>query len=340
MSMPASERSLRTPEPLVQRVFAVLADGATHSDEQLAAAHAVSRSAICKAVGVLEELGLAVETTPHRGYRLAQPITLLDSARIAAQLTPALRERLRAGQIAWSLPSTNSALLARAEPSPGQFDFLLAEYQSAGRGRRERQWFAPPGGALCLSIGWSHAALPRGAAALSLVVGVCVRRALRAHLNSPLQLKWPNDLLADGCKLGGVLIEMRSASAGPAYGVIGVGINCALDVASMRRVRDAGTEPIDLATLGVARCDRNQLAAALLNEIVGGVMAFEHHGLAPFALEWNEADALAGRVVEVSLPHSTHSGVACGIDAAGALGVQTADGMRHFHSGEISVRAK
>ena len=122
---------------------------------------------------------------PSRPRRIAViawpgPITLLDARAIVAQLSPALRERLRAGEIAWSLPSTNSALLARAEPSPGQFDFLLAEYQSAGRGRRERQWFAPPGGALCLSIGWSYATLPRGAAALSLAVGVCVRRALRA----------------------------------------------------------------------------------------------------------------------------------------------------------------
>ncbi len=328
------------PETLVQRVYAALADGAAHSGEQLAAAQAVSRSAIWKAVGALQELGLSIEAAPHRGYRLGGPVTPLQATRIVAGLSPAVRKRLRGAEVAWTLPSTNSTLLARAEPPVGQFDFLLAECQSAGRGRRARQWLAPPGGALCLSIGWSYAALPRGAAALSLAVGVCARRALAEFAGVPVQLKWPNDLLCAERKLGGILIELRAESAGPAYVVIGVGINCALGAAFSRRVQQAGTVPTDLAALGVAACDRNRLAAILLTEIVGGVMEFERHGLAPFAAEWSAADALAGRAVSVSMAGSEYAGLACGIDSEGALCVRGADTVRQFHSGEVSVRAR
>ncbi len=112
-------------------------------------------------------------------------------------------------------------------------------------------------------IGWTYPALPRGASALSLAVGVCVRRALHAFAGVPVQLKWPNDLLAAERKLGGILIELRAESAGPAYVVIGVGINCALGEALSRRVQDEGTNPIDLAELGVAACDRNRLGSAV-----------------------------------------------------------------------------
>jgi BirA family biotin operon repressor/biotin-[acetyl-CoA-carboxylase] ligase len=337
----ASEASATPPaETLVQRVFGALADGALHSGEQLATQQNVSRSAIWKAVGALQDLGLGIESAPHRGYRLAIPLTPLDTAQIDARLAPALRARLRSAEIAWSLPSTNSALLARAEPPPGHVDYLLAEYQSAGRGRRGRQWFAPPGGALCLSIGLSFAALPLGAAALSLAVGVCARRALRKFADLPIQLKWPNDLLAADRKLGGILIELRAESTGPAYAVIGVGVNCALGAALTRRMQDAGTDPIDLAALGVTACDRNQLAAHLLTEIVNGAWEFERQGFGAFAAEWNQADALIGRAVKLSLPGSEYSGVARGIDAEGALCVQGESAIQHFHSGEVSVRAQ
>ena len=347
MNASAAECAAAAPEQsLAQRVFGALADGAVHSGEQLAAQQAVSRSAIRKAVGALQELGLAVETVPHRGYRLVSPVVPLEAARIRAQLAPEARERLRDAEVAWSLDSTNSTLLARGEragrgvPPAGQYDFLAAEYQTAGRGRRARQWFAPPGGALCLSLGWSFTALPGGGAALSLVIGVCARRALAAITERPVQLKWPNDLQAGGRKLGGILIELRADATGPAYAVIGLGINCALGAALAGRVRDAGTEPIDLAAMGVAACDRNWLVAGLISEIVAGVLEFERHGFASFAPEWRAADALAGSMVSVTLPGSEFVGRARGVAADGALRVERDGEVRQFHSGEVSVRVQ
>jgi BirA family transcriptional regulator, biotin operon repressor / biotin---[acetyl-CoA-carboxylase] ligase len=331
---------------LAQRVFVALADGAVHSGEQLAATHAVTRSAIWKAVGNLQELGLPVESVPSRGYRLATPVVPLDAARIRELVEPQLRARLRGAEVAWSMASTNNALLERAERpgrgvSPtGQFDFLGAEYQSAGRGRRGRQWLAPPGGALCMSLGWSFATLPAGASALSLAVGVCVRRALSEFAPQPVQLKWPNDLQVNGRKLGGILIELRAEATGPAYVVIGVGINCALGTELTGRVRETGTEPVDLASLDVAGCDRNRLAARLINEIARGVLEFERNGFSAFAPEWSAADALAGRMVSVSAPDGEFSGRAGGVAADGALRVERDGELRLFHTGEVSVRAQ
>jgi BirA family transcriptional regulator, biotin operon repressor / biotin---[acetyl-CoA-carboxylase] ligase len=329
---------------LVQRVFVALADGAVHSGEQLAAGQRVSRTAIWKAVGALQELGVSIDAAPKRGYRMATPVTPLAAERISAQLPPEVRARLRRGEVAWSLASTNSALLAPAQQDaagllPGQFDFLAAEYQSAGRGRSSRQWFAPPGGALCLSLAWSFAALPKGAAALSLAVGVCALRALASIAPLDVRLKWPNDLLAGERKLGGILIELRAEGGGPAYVVIGIGINCALGARVSSQVREAGAEPVDLASLGVAHCDRNQLAAELLGQIVRGVLEFERAGLAPFAADWAAADALAGRVVTVALADGQFVGHARGIDADGALCVHGNGALRRFNSGEVSVRA-
>lgn len=331
---------------LVQRVFHALADGAVHSGEQLAAGHGVTRSAVWKAVGALQELGVAIEATPNRGYGLAAPIVPLEVVRIRAQLAPDVRARLRHGEVAWSLASTNSALLAPAahaapgELPVGQFDFLAAEYQSAGRGRNARQWFAPPGGALCLSLGWSFASLPKAASALSLAVGVCAMQALAEFAPLAVRLKWPNDLVVDDRKLGGVLMELRAEGAGPAHVVIGIGINCTLGAEVTRRVQATGVEPVDLASLGVLRCDRNRLAALMLDHLVRGVLEFEQAGLAAFAAAWANADALVGRVVTVKLADGEFVGHARGIDADGALCVHGNDRLRRFNSGEVSVRAE
>ncbi len=328
------------PAPLVQRVLGALADGGVHSGQQLAARARVSRSAVWKAVGALRDMGVTINAAPHRGYQLDSPFMPLAVAPLEAQLPAEVRARRRHLDVAWSLESTNDSLLARGAPPSGEFDLQLAEHQSAGRGRRARPWFAPPGGALCLSLGWSFATLPREAPSLSLAVGVCALRALTAFTTAPVQLKWPNDLYAQGRKLGGILIELQAESAGPAFVVIGIGINCTLGAGLSRRVLKSGTTPVDLAELGLHQVDRNQLAAALISELVRGLLQFTDRGLAAFAAEWRAADALAGLVVDVDAPGGRVVGHARGIDAEGALCVQGVAGLQRFTSGEVSVRAQ
>jgi BirA family biotin operon repressor/biotin-[acetyl-CoA-carboxylase] ligase len=335
----------KTAPPLAAQVFQKLGPGGFHSGAQLAKELGVSRNAIWKAVGGLKELGLTIHAVRNRGYRLATPTAPLSAQQIRAGLSPQLRATLRHTEVAWRLDSTNSTLFSRTDLLPGRCDVLLAEVQSAGRGRRGRAWLASPGGALCLSLGWVFATMPRDMASLGLVVGVCVLQALREHVpdvigaQTPLQLKWPNDLLCGARKLGGILIDMRAEAGGPSYVVIGIGLNVALDEAARTQISATGTDPCDLRSLGVSPLQRNQVVTSLIQCLIRGLTVFERDGLKPFRDEWQRADALRGRAVTVTTVQDATRGVARGIDVDGALLVETAHGLVRFISGEVSVRA-
>ncbi|HEV2702758.1 MAG TPA: biotin--[acetyl-CoA-carboxylase] ligase [Steroidobacteraceae bacterium] len=341
-----SDQESSTAAPLVARVFQQLGPGGFHSGAQLARQLGVSRNAIWKAVGVLKELGVAVHAVRNRGYRLAVPTAPLAPQRIRAGMDQSLQARVRTLEVAWQLQSTNSALFARSDLPPGRCDVLLAEVQLAGRGRRGRSWLATPGSALCLSLGWAMAQMPRDLGSLGLAVGVWVLQGLREHLAQgntagvPLKLKWPNDVLCSGRKLGGILIDLRAEAGGPSYAVIGIGLNIALDEAARTRIGATGTQPCDLLSLGVPPLQRNEIAASLIQCVLRGLAVFEHQGFKPFREEWQQADALQGRAVKVTTVQETTHGVARGIDIDGALLVETPNGLVRFVSGEVSVRAE
>jgi BirA family transcriptional regulator, biotin operon repressor / biotin---[acetyl-CoA-carboxylase] ligase len=326
--------------PLVAQVFGRLADGRFHSGEELAKSLGVSRSAVWKAAGALRELGATLDAVRNRGYRLTPGSEPLDPARIRAALRREVRERVAQVEAVWSIPSTNTCLLAREDPPSGTSEVLLAEYQTAGRGRLGRTWLAPPGGAICLSISWTFRDVSRDLGALGLVVGVCVLRALRELGVAQAGLKWPNDLLVGGRKLGGVLIELRAESAGPACVVIGIGLNVALGATLLEQIAATGTVATDLASAGLAAPSRNAVAAALVSACVAGLLEFEGAGLKTFIEEWRAADALCGKPVNVSAGDATTRGFARGIDVHGALVVETPQGLRRFISGDVSVRSE
>jgi len=325
--------------PLVAQVFAALADDEFHSGEQLAETLGVSRGAIWKAVESLRELGATLHAVRNRGYRLRSGSDALDSSRIRTLLPPSIRSHVRGVDVAWSVDSTNSVLLARPNAPFGSCEVMLAEYQTAGRGRRGRVWLAPPGGSICLSLSWAFREVPQDLGALGLVVGVCALRALReSHLEN-VKLKWPNDLVVEGKKLGGILIELRAESDGPAYVVIGIGLNVALGAKLAEAIAETGVSAIDLVTAGLEHPSRNALAAALVTQFVQGLLVFEKEGLRPFAEEWRAADALHGRQIDVHTLEGVARGLARGIDLHGALVVETPKGLRRFISGDVTVRA-
>ena len=323
--------------PLAAQVYAHLADGQFHSGEELAQELGLTRSAIWKAAAQLRALGTDLEAVRNRGYRLAHPGELLDAAKIRGQLPRAVRERLKAIETTWSIPSTNTELLGRPFPRAGVGEVLLAEYQTAGKGRRGRTWIAPPGGAICLSVSWTFPAVSQDLGALGLVIGVCALRALTALGLAGVELKWPNDLLHGGRKLGGILIELRAEASGPACVVIGLGLNAALGEALLSEIGATGIAPTDLRHAGLGAA-RNAVVAALLTAIVQGLVEFEQAGLKPFLAEWREADALKGRPVNVIAGAGLTRGLARGVDAHGALLVETAQGVQRFISGDVSVR--
>jgi BirA family biotin operon repressor/biotin-[acetyl-CoA-carboxylase] ligase len=311
------------------------------SGAALAAEFHVTRSAIWKAVGRLRELGTEIQAITHRGYRLALPSSPLTADGVIERLQPATRARLRDGQCLPETTSTNGALLQRPAPAPGAFDFLTAEYQSAGRGRRGRSWLAAPGGAICLSWSWCFEALAAQLGALSLAVGVAVLRALSALDVAGVQLKWPNDLVTATGKLGGILIEMRSEAAGPVHVVVGLGLNVALSGNARALISQLGHSATDLAAVKHGACPpaREELVAALLDHGIAAMSGFAASGLADFLDEYRAADALADRAVQIQGGNGPASGTARGIDADGALKVEHGGRIHRIIAGEVSVRS-
>jgi BirA family biotin operon repressor/biotin-[acetyl-CoA-carboxylase] ligase len=241
-------------------------------------------------------------------------------------------------QVEWVLDSTNTRLLEALPPHNGAAAVVLAENQTGGRGRRGRNWVAPPGGAICLSVAWQYPDLPADLSALSLAVGVVTAEALAELRVDGVRLKWPNDLVTADGKLGGILIEMRAEAGGPVHIVVGVGINVLLDETARAAVAATGSAADDIRAHCTPVPDRNAIVATLLARLVPVLADFPRQGLAPHLANWNARDALQGREVRIENAGELTRGVARGIDAHGALLVETPSGVQRFISGEVSVR--
>jgi len=330
--------STASSSPLPQRVFQRLDDQAFQSGEALAADLAVTRAAVWKAVEQLREMGVTLDAQPNKGYRLASGVSALSVERIQALLPGDVRARIEALLVDWTLESTNTKLLEALPPGAGSAAVVLAEHQTGGRGRRGRGWVAPPGGAVCLSVAWQYPDMPADLSALSLVVGLCTVNAL-AELKVPgVRLKWPNDLVTAGGKLGGILIEMRAESGGPVHVVVGIGLNVALDAEARAAVKATGNIADDIRAHHMPVPDRNAIVAALLARLVPALEEYPRHGLTPHLDNWHACDALRDHEVRVENAGEIVGGVVRGVDAHGALLVETPAGVRRFISGEVTVR--
>lgn len=314
-----------------------LADGEFHSGQVLADSMGISRTAIWKQLARLEGLGLQLESIRGKGYRIPGGLDLLCEEGIRECLSAEAAALAADVRVMPLVDSTNAELL-RASALPERRGIACtAEQQQAGRGRRGRHWVSPFARNVYLSVAWEFA---QGAAALeglSLAAGVCVARALVASGMPEPQLKWPNDVLYDGRKAGGILIEMTGDAAGPARAVLGVGINV-----SMPRATAAGIDQpwTDLATVAAtALPQRSALVAELLNTLLPMLAAFEAVGFAAWREAWGSLDAYAGKPVTVTIGAQRLAGIDRGVNERGALLLETASGLVPVHGGEVSLRA-
>ena len=320
-----------------------LADGEIHSGEDLAAKVGLTRARVSQVLKDAEAAGLALERVKGRGYRLLEAPDFLDARKI----------RDRAGELAVTRPatlplavevvdqieSTSSELMRRAQRRDVHRTALAAEWQTAGRGRRGREWTAIAGGSLTFSLGWKFEQGAGFLAGLSLAVGVAVVRALEAEGFKDVALKWPNDLIHRHLKFGGILIELNGDALGPTTTVIGVGLNVRLPPASRKDIPVPVTDLASVAGRKAPPIDRNRLLAALLAELAAVLDLYAREGFAPFAAEWQHRHAYQGKPVKLLLPDgATVTGMVAGVDASGALVL--ADGPRRarFLSGEITLR--
>jgi BirA family biotin operon repressor/biotin-[acetyl-CoA-carboxylase] ligase len=316
---------------IIQRLAGYLSVNESRSGEAIAHELGCSRTAVWKHVESLRALGIEIDAVAGKGYRLREPLELLDSALIVSGLDSAVRGKLRGLKIESSLDSTNSAV-RRLAVEDQHAAVILAEYQSGGRGRRGRQWHSPYARNIYLSIGWKLENSLSELGCLSLVAALAAASALsRAGLNGHT-VKWPNDLVLDGRKLCGCLVEVQGDSQGPCHAV---GINVHMPASAL-------TEEIDQPWTDVHSrlpdCSRNTLVTLLLDELVRGLDLFAGEGFAPFNDAWRQLDGLRGQTIEVDAGKNTLRGTAAGISESGALLLDTGNEILTLYSGEVSLR--
>jgi len=256
--------------------------------------------------------------------------TSLTTAKIRAQCaniaqTLALEVVLQTG-------STNSDLLARCATLTKP-TMLVAETQTAGRGRAGRSWLSGPGASLTFSIAWPFTLTPQALLGLPLAVGVALAQALLS-MDVAVELKWPNDVLKNGRKLAGVLVETVTHGE-TTWAVVGVGLNLLMPSELEEQIGHAVADATWLAQM-----DRNDLLAVLLNHLGDCLQKFSDEGLTPFVEPWNALHAYAGqRVTILDRGEIIRQGVALGVNHQGCLLVQDDHGVScPVMVGDVSLR--
>jgi BirA family biotin operon repressor/biotin-[acetyl-CoA-carboxylase] ligase len=272
--------------------------------------------------------------------RPPEAIEWLATDAIAARLEPAASARIESLDWAVELESTNRYLLSMAPPAPGNVRVAVAEHQTAGRGRRGRSWSMPPGTGVALSVSSVVEKMPANFGAFGLAVGAAARRAVLEVTGLDVGLKWPNDLIVDDGKLGGILVELAQLADGASHVVAGIGINVQAPDDFLRAVSDFSHGARDLAGQVPAwAIDRAGLTAALIGHFVELFKRYAESGFEAYRDEWLDAHVLDGQVVKLNSASRSTVGTVRGIAADGSLIIEDSDGERHsVISGDVTIR--
>lgn len=312
----------------------LLTDGHVHSGESLAASLGVSRTAVWKQVRRAAEEGFCIETIRGKGYRLVTRVDFLDASLIRERLPTGMSSAISL-QVHDELDSTNAEVIRQRASLRGNDTLIcLADYQTAGRGRRGRQWQSPRGENLYLSLGLTF----RGGFAmldgLSLVLGLAVAEAVEEQGLAGVRLKWPNDVFVGNSKLAGVLVELQGElEEGVIQVVAGIGINV-----HMSRV-----EGVDQPWTSLARAmpdhdwQRNHLAAEVIASVMEASAQFAESGFECFRERWQLRDIFSGQPVTTS--SGKLLGIGRGVDGQGNYLIDVNGGLEKIRAGEISLRA-
>ncbi|MBC3247972.1 bifunctional biotin--[acetyl-CoA-carboxylase] synthetase/biotin operon repressor [Pseudomonas lurida] len=310
----------------------LLKDGRFHSGEALGAALGVSRSAVWKQLQHLEaELNLPIHKVRGKGYQLVSPLVFLSAEDIA----------LHAPSLAWpvhisdSIDSTNAEALRLVDAGCAAPFLVLAEQQTAGRGRRGRKWVSPFAQNVYYSLVLRIEAGLRQLEGLSLVVGLAVMQALRESGVRGAGLKWPNDVLVGQKKIAGILLELVGDPADICHVVLGIGINV-----NMQRADEVDQQWTSVQLETGFPVDRNALVAQLGLQLQSYLDQHRKGGFVALQEEWEQNHAWQGRPVSLIAGVNQVDGVVLGVDRQGALRLDV-DGVEKIYSGgELSLRLR
>jgi BirA family biotin operon repressor/biotin-[acetyl-CoA-carboxylase] ligase len=254
----------------------------------------------------------------------------LDGEAVRRALSASTVSRLGTFEAFSEIDSTNSYLMQQPAPLPGRLRVAITDNQTRGRGRHGRTWVSPPGSGLCLSLAYAFAEQPANLPALTLAIGLGVIEALENTGVVGIQLKWPNDLIAGGGKLGGILTESQPRAGGAVTVVTGIGLN--MDLGSDL---DLDQPVADLVSHAPEMPPSEVLAAQLIDTLLEVFTTYGRNGLAPYLERWPRHDWLLGRALSIEVPGSGPSGIGAGVDVDGALLVETANGIVRVSSGSV-----
>ncbi|MBD9657203.1 bifunctional biotin--[acetyl-CoA-carboxylase] ligase/biotin operon repressor BirA [Pseudomonas sp. PDM12] len=314
----------------MQSLLRLLQDGQFHSGEELGAAVGVSRAAIWKRLQALEaEFDLQIHKVRGRGYRLEAPLSLLDSDSLyASSIYPIT--------LLQQVDSTNAQAMRHLASGAVPPFLIIAEQQTAGRGRRGRSWASPFGENLYYSLVLRVSGGMRQLEGLSLVVGLALLQALRDAGVTEAGLKWPNDLLVGGRKIAGILLELSGDPADVCHVVIGIGVNINMRVTPQGEVID---QPwTSLRQVVGEQIDRNAFVASLNRQLERYLHLHQAEGFAALREQWEASHLWQGRAVVLAAGAQAIHGRVLGVDDTGALRLDIDGQEKVFSGGELSLR--
>lgn len=305
-----------------------LNQGGYHDGDSLGKQLGISRAAICKLIAKLKNYNVAMDAIKNKGYKILEPFILLEEEKIKKNLksSPAI-------EIFESLPSTNDYLKAyRGATHPR---ICLAECQTKGKGRFQRNWHSPFAQNIYFSCLYYLEKDIGELAGLSLVVSLAIIKLLKQYGVADVYIKWPNDIICQGGKLSGSLIEVEAESYGICRVIIGIGINVNMLHAPLDIITQEWTS---LRTLTQQYFDRNEICADLINILFSYLQQFDETGLKSFLSEWKAVDLLIDKTISLKCGNQLFTGRAAGINEMGHLLLEMPEGTRKtFSSGDTTI---
>lgn len=305
------------------------------SGEELAEKSSVSRAAIWKHIKSLKEKGYEIEAVPRLGYRLISSPDLL----IPEEVSPILKTRSFGKKLVHRqvVDSTNNLAKEFAERGEGEGTVVISEEQSSGKGRLERTWTSPQGG-IWLSIILRPKVLPSEASRFTLLAAVSVAKAIE-RLGIEPDIKWPNDILIDGKKVCGILLELSAQPDKVDYLVVGFGINA--NVKKSKLPRDSRTRATTLAEALGKKVDRKNLVADLLLELEKDYKHLLKGGWKDIKKEWMARSKMLHEKVALNTMQGVVEGEFVGVDESGAIRIRLPQGgIKTFAAGDVTVKKR
>lgn len=315
-------------------ILPVLANKGFYSGEQIAKKLGVTRATINNAIKMLSKAGLKIDSVPGRGYRLRQEIELLKKKPILDNMSRKVREKISHIEVFNEIISTNSYLMQGGANFASGY-VCIAEHQMDGRGRGGKSWYSPYGVNLYLSYLHHFRTTAFDFSCFSLWVGISLVENLSLHGYSGVQLKWPNDLVYENKKLGGILIDVSGEVGGSNKTAIGVGLNVNMD--------SFGNKQIDQEWTSLARMhpdlkiSRNTAAAAVIQSIYLAIEKYENSGTQGLSEAWEKYDALREKEVMVATPTQKMQAQVEGIDQLGRLKVNVKGEKYVFSAADVTI---